>query len=335
MYGQNVTPPIHHPVPKRPVQVPVMQSPPPPPQSSDPYDNPYGGHATAAYPQQGQPNAYAQFGNFPQGGGGFFTDPTTAQMGFNVARAAMSGGTDLAEKNITHYFSSLKPYFAVTNVYVARKLMIILNPWRHVSWSRQSAVRASAQHPGEAETIYLPPREDVNAPDMYIPLMSFVTYILLSALLYGLSGTFYPEILGYTSSSALGAVVFELVGLRLGCYFLGIGNSQLLDLVAYSGYKFVGVIVSILATTVLGRGWLSWIVFAYVCGAQAFFMLRSLKYALLQDTDGSGDAQIVYMTAPRTQRKRRSWFLFGYSYLVQFLMMLMLTSGIGKSKVKV
>ncbi|KAA8908474.1 putative membrane protein [Sphaerosporella brunnea] len=330
MHRQNASPPIHHPVPQRPVQVPMMQSPPPPPQSSDPYDNPYGGHASA-YP--GQPNAYAQFGNFAQGGAGFFTDPMTAQMGFNVARAAMSGGTDLAEKNITRYFSSLKPYFAVTNIYVVRKLSLLLNPWRHVPWSRQITARASAQRPGEAETMFLLPREDLNAPDMYIPLMSFVTYILLSALLYGLSGTFHPELLGYTASSALGAVVFELIGLRLGCYLLSIGNPQLLDLVAYSGYKFVGVIVSILATAVLGRGWLSWIVFLYCYGAQAFFLLRSLKYVLLPDSDGSGDAQSVY-TAPRTQRKRRTWFLFGYSYLVQLLLMLVLTSGVGK-KVKV
>lgn len=94
-----VSPPIHHPVPQRPVQVPVMQSPPPPPpHSSDPYDNPYGSGAQQ-YPQQG--NAYPQFGGFGGAAGpGFFTDPMTAQMGFNVARAAMSGGTDLAEKNV-------------------------------------------------------------------------------------------------------------------------------------------------------------------------------------------------------------------------------------------
>lgn len=94
-----VSPPIHHPVPQRPVQVPVMQSPPPPPHSSDPYDNPYGGGGAQQYPQQG--NAYPQFGGF--GGAAapaFFADPMTAQMGFNVARAAMSGGTDLAEKNV-------------------------------------------------------------------------------------------------------------------------------------------------------------------------------------------------------------------------------------------
>ena len=108
MHRQNASPPIHHPVPQRPVQVPVMQSPPPPSQSSDPYDNPY----ASAYPPQGQqlpgqqPHpgqqpAYGQFGGFsqgvPGGPGGFFADPMTAQLGFNVARAAMSGGQDFAE----------------------------------------------------------------------------------------------------------------------------------------------------------------------------------------------------------------------------------------------
>jgi len=159
---------------------------------------------------------------------------------------------------------------------VLRKLHVLVNPWRHGTWSRQSTARASAQRPGEAETIYLPPREDLNAPDMYIPLMSFVTYILLSALLYGLSGTFHPELLGYMASTAMGAVIFELVGLKLGCYLLNISNSQMLDLVAYSGYKFVGIIVSILATSLLGRGWLSWIVFAYCYSAQAFFLVPFL-----------------------------------------------------------
>jgi len=107
MHRHNVSPPIHHPVPQRPVQVPVMQSPPPPPQSSDPYDSPYG---APSYPTQASQHAqhqsagYNQFGGFGQGAS-FFADPT-AQMGFNVARAAMSGGTDLAEKNVLHPPSS-------------------------------------------------------------------------------------------------------------------------------------------------------------------------------------------------------------------------------------
>jgi hypothetical protein len=46
----------------------------------------------------GYPSQFAAFGQ----GANFFSDPMAAQMGFNVARAAMSGGTDFAEKNVCH-----------------------------------------------------------------------------------------------------------------------------------------------------------------------------------------------------------------------------------------
>jgi len=275
--------------------------------------HPAGG--TQAYPNWG----FAQGG----GGSGFLGDPT-AQMGFNLARTAMSGGTDLAEKNLNRYLTSIKPYFAVTNTNVLKKLYILLNPWRRHPWSRQSAQRGG----DSGEVMYLPPRDDLNAPDMYIPLMSLVTYILLSALLYGLSGTFHPELLGYTATSALAAVGLEILGLKLGCYLLSIGNSQLLDLVAYSGYKFVGTIISIVAGAFFGSGLISWLVFLYCFNANAFFLLRSLKYVLLPDASGAN----VYGAASRGQKQRRSWFLFGYSYLVQFVFMLALSSGVGKAK---
>lgn len=174
---------------------------------------------------------------------------------------------------ISGYLSSLKPFFAVTNGYVVQKLYILLNPWRHHPWSRQTTARASAAHPGSSEIMFLPPREDINAPDMYLPVISFITYILLSVLTYGLSGSFHPEQLGYTATTALSAVAFELLGLKLGCYLLNISNSQLLDLMAYSGYKFLGCTISILSTSVLGNGWLNWGVFGYLYMANAFFLV--------------------------------------------------------------
>lgn len=32
---------------------------------------------------------------------------------------------------------------------------------------------------------YAPPRDDMNAPDLYIPLMSFITFVLVTGLLKG------------------------------------------------------------------------------------------------------------------------------------------------------
>jgi hypothetical protein len=62
--------------------------------------------------------------------------------------------------------SALKHYFNVSNSYVINKLFLVLFPWRHKPWSRKQAVGANGQ-----EGWYLPPRDDINSPDMYIPGM--------------------------------------------------------------------------------------------------------------------------------------------------------------------
>lgn len=164
----------------------------------------------------------------------------------------------------------------MTNSYVLNKLFLVLFPWRHKPWSRKQGVGANGQ-----DGFYLPPREDINSPDMYIPVMSLVTYILLSTLIAGLRGEFQPELLGYTASMALVVVVVEILGLKLGCYLLSISNqSQLLDLVAYSGYKFVGVIVTISVAEIVNGGkgtggWVGWTVFFYTFLANSLFLVRA------------------------------------------------------------
>lgn len=128
--------------------------------------------------------------------------------------------------------------------------------------------------------MYLPPREDINSPDMYIPVMALVTYILLSTLLAGMRGTFHPELLGTTATAAFAVVAGEILVLKIGCYLLNISNdSQLLDLVAYSGYKFVGIIVTTVVGEIANRGagtggWAGWTVFIYTYLALAFFLVR-------------------------------------------------------------
>lgn len=172
--------------------------------------------------------------------------------------------------------SAMKHYFNVSNKYVVNKLFIVLFPWRHRPWSRQQQPMATS---GQSGPMFLPPREDINSPDMYIPVMAFVTYILLSTLLAGLQGAFRPELLGLTATNAFAVVIIELLLLKLGTYLLNISNeSQWLDLVAYSGYKFVGIIFTIALATIMtgGRGtggYVGWSVFAYTYLANAFFLV--------------------------------------------------------------
>lgn len=71
--------------------------------------------------------------------------------------------------------------------------------------------------------------------------MAFVTYILFVALITGLQGLFHPEILGTAASKALAVILVDFFFVKTGCYILNIqGSSQVLDLLAYGGYKFVG-----------------------------------------------------------------------------------------------
>lgn len=117
---------------------------------------------------------------------------------------------------------------------------------------------------------------------MYIPAMAFVTYVLLSSLLAGLRGDFHTEVMGLTATAAFAVVVIEILGLKFGTYILSISNdSQLLDLVAYSGYKFVGVIVTLVVAEILNGGkgtggWIGWTIFTYTFLANAFFLVSIL-----------------------------------------------------------
>ena len=174
---------------------------------------------------------------------------------------------------------ALKHYFNVSTSYVLRKLLLVLFPWRHKPWSREQRPSTDSSQSQATQYYFLPPRDDLNSPDMYIPVMAFVTYILLSTLLAGLRGAFHPEVMGLTATAAFAVVAVEILGLKFGTYLLGISNdSQLLDLVAYSGYKFVGVIVTLVVASILNGGkgtggWVGWSIFGYTFLANAFFLV--------------------------------------------------------------
>lgn len=119
--------------------------------------------------------------------------------------------------------------------------------------------------------------------------MAFVTYILLSAFMSGVQGHFSPEDFSVTASYAFAVVLFEFVAIKLGCYLLSIGGQgQVLDLVSYGGYKFVGIVVTMLVRLAgivsrrednksrSGR-WLEWSVFIYCFLCLGFFMVYHLS----------------------------------------------------------
>lgn len=288
----------------------------------------HGGHgyAVPGQPQFGGMGPMGQAGGAPWlnmggngggvGGGEHWPgmNDATAQMGVQFGKHAFDAGTAYIDKNFTRLLplAHLKHSFNVSNSYVLMKLRLVLWPWRHRPWSR--SLRRS-ETSGVAEG-WKPPREDINCPDLYIPVMGLTTYMLLSAIIAGSQGQFDPRILGQTASKSFGLLFLEFLCIKLGCYLLGIGEEgTVVDLVAYEGYKFVGIIVTLVAGLLGATGWIFWSVFFYVFAANFFFLLRSLRHLVLPDPamsplDSSHSPATTTSTVTHAQRNRRIQFLF-------------------------
>ncbi|KAF9540428.1 hypothetical protein EC957_004322 [Mortierella hygrophila] len=230
----------------------------------------------------------------------------TTQLGMQFGRSAVMAGQEYVEQNLNRWVNraALQPYFNVSNSYVVNKLKLLVFPWRHKLWTR---ILKRSETTGE--TIgYMAPRDDINAPDLYIPVMAFVTYVLLVAISAGTSNKFSPEILGPTASSALAVIILEFTIIKLCVYILNITSDvPILDLLAYSGYKFVGIIVSIIVQLSKAPKSVFWSVFLYTGAATGFFLLRSLRYVILPEASAG--------TVLPPQRKRRIHFLICLSVM--------------------
>ncbi|MES1919477.1 Protein yif1b [Bonamia ostreae] len=206
-----------------------------------------------------------------------FTD-NFSDFGENIAKNQIDQSMEKLQTDfeLTNY----KSYFAVDNIYVFKKLSILLFPFQNKEWARKLSVN------DQGENIYYLPKEDKNAFDLYIPIMAFVTYILLSAIKTGLSGpTFTPEFLLKTTSSSLIAFSIELVLLKI---FLHISKSDLsvIDAISMAGYKFVAVNTTILFYLVTGHigYYLAWV---YSTAALVFYMKNAYANGFSENKKGS------------------------------------------------
>lgn len=246
-------------------------------------------------------------------------------MAAQFAKSSFGQSNQYLQQNFGNYMpvaGELKHYFQISNMSVAKKLGLILFPYRHRTWDRLATSDASVTSDGTSTRSYAPPSEDVNAPDLYIPLMAFVTYILLWAMILGLKGDFHPEVFGYLASQVLACSVFDILVFRVGLYLLNcLTQCTFWDIISYSGYKYVSIIVLLLGKTFFESSWvLFYLLFFFVMGGLSLFLMRSLKNVVLPN--GVGD---VANTISNGQRRLRVQFLFLYSVVLQFLIALFMS----------
>lgn len=154
-------------------------------------------------------------------------------------------------KGYLSFFSidGLKVYFDVTNSYVLHKLKIILFPFllKEDDWKKGQSQNYSISGAVVDENTFTP-RNDLQAPDLYIPLMSFVTFILITG--YHKADT---EKIGVVYSKSIFLWIFEAL-VQKGLFIcFGFGNPYFFELVAYTGYKFVVLCLVVLAQTLGGE----------------------------------------------------------------------------------
>jgi hypothetical protein len=219
-----------------------------------------------------------------------------------MAGMALDYGKASLAKNLSwvmSFLSALKYYFHVNNRYVLAKIKVLLLPFLHSNWKRERMDGGGAMAGADdsmlaglvGAPIYKAPRDDINAPDLYIPTMAFITFTLVMGYALGIGNQFHPEVLGITASRNLILLFFEVLGLKGGLYLISVGPatpSSLLDLVSYASYKYIHCILMILIGLVLG----SWCFYASILilgTLAALFMMRTMKRVCTPATAAGGD----------------------------------------------
>ncbi|VDM43415.1 unnamed protein product [Toxocara canis] len=204
---------------------------------------------------------------------GAFSQQIMSDPMLNAAKQIGGQFAEQQKKKLAMYVSAfqLKYYFTVDNAYVGEKLGILLFPFFHKDWTVSY----------DSSDTPTPPRYDVNAPDLYIPLMAFITYILISGFVLGVQGRFTPEQLGIITTNAMVYLLLENIIIHIMKYVMNVSESvRVWHWLAYSSYKYVSMNICLLAFLV-GGSVFYYSALTYTSLAVVLFLLRTVNSFLL------------------------------------------------------
>lgn len=150
------------------------------------------------------------------------------------------------------FVQTARQYFNVTHGYVLRKAL-----WQLLPKTMPKKKASEGELGGEKDwTVRLLEglEVDIEEPDMYIPVMSFVTYVLLCGLVRGLQEQFHPEILSSTMTFAVVILILEVTIAKAALFVTGAVNAPIFDLAALFGYKYLHLSLHLIVGIILGRG---------------------------------------------------------------------------------
>lgn len=206
-------------------------------------------------------------------------NPEVLNLGLRAGQNMINMQRDRLMPGVSVLWHSLKIYFAVNNNFVLKKISLLLYPFLNKNWNRlpiedvgnSDALTLSTNHK------WALPRNDINAPDLYIPLMSFITYILLVGYVKGTTNKFTPEVLIRSIWVCLALHFLEVLMIKVGLNLMQ-ASVPFLDIISYTGYKYVGLCVSILLCG-FGKA-IYGIVSLYTALVLSFVVLKSMAAAV-------------------------------------------------------
>ncbi|XP_053463472.1 protein YIF1B isoform X2 [Nycticebus coucang] len=224
-----------------------------------------------------------------------FLDDPVSNMAMAYGSSLAAQGKELVDKNIDRFIpvTKLKYYFAVDTMYVGKKLGLLFFPYLH----QVSPFPLLPWHPLPSGWACLRPGfRCVEAQDgpsssdqcLFSIAMAFITYVLVAGLALGTQDRFSPDLLGLQASSALAWLTLEVLAILLSLYLVTV-NTDLttIDLVAFLGYKYVGMIGGVLMGLLFGKiGY--YLVLGWCCVSIFVFMIRTLRLKILAEAAAEG-----------------------------------------------
>lgn len=254
--------------------------------------------------------------NNNNGGFGFNNNSSPFDEGSMVMQMGLRFGNQIIDEGKGRLSSietsELRRRFSVTHEFVVAKLRLLAFPFRQKflrtspSFSSESNgilgsdnidllsnsnnnLGGGSPSTANASSSLDPASGDPLALDLYLPLMSLITYVVCCAFGTGLltPKQLSPSELATTVVASTVLIVFESLLIKLWRMVTILPPPVFLDTVALFGYFFVNVCYSLVARA-LFDAWLplvSWAVTLYFLGAFCWFMYKSLADSF--DKDGS------------------------------------------------
>lgn len=173
---------------------------------------------------------------------------------------------------ITDYVFSaeIRHYFNVSNKYVVNKIKMILLPFIPQEDDRPNDFVSDQSHH------IMSMKKSLNSPDLYIPLMAIMTFILLICFTRGMGDQFQPDLIGYYTTNCVLGSMMEIFIYKIVLILVHIKSLSVLDLIALVNYKYVGLCLIVILNLILSS-WFIFILQLYTSFATVLYMYNVLK----------------------------------------------------------